>query len=249
MEIIDIIKTQLNELGVTGGDTVLVHSSLKALGGEVSPSQIVEALISALSGDGTLVMPTLSYKYCNKDNTYFDYHTTPSNVGVIPEHFRTKTEGVIRSLCPTHSCCAVGEKAEFITDGHVLDTTPCGTNSPFKRVWQLGGKILFLGCGLRPNTSMHAIEELFEPDYLFGDTYEYRVRDREGNSFFNFCRSHNFAGVSQRYDRLEELLAPETEIKTGYILKAFCHLIETKAMWEKAGNAYSSNPHYFVEPY
>ena len=32
-----------------------------------------------------------------------------------------------------------------------------------------------LGCGLRPNTSMHAIEELVEPPYLFGPPLSYQL--------------------------------------------------------------------------
>jgi len=249
MDIINQLKKQLYELGVENGDTVLVHSSLKSFGGGISPSQVVDALSATLGNDGTLVIPSLSYMNCNKDDPSFDYYKTPSNVGVIAEYFRTGVSGVLRSLCPTHSCCATGTKADYITAGHIIDNTPCGFNSPFRRVKDLNGKILFLGCGMSPNTSMHAIEELFAPDYLFGDICEYKMTDREGNSFTHNCFSHNFKGVIQRYDRLEELLTSESEIKTGYVQKAFCQLIDAKAMWEKAGNAYSKDSHYFIDFY
>lgn len=247
MGIIDIISNQLAELGIEKGNTVLVHSSLKSLGGEVAPLQVIDALSAALGNDGTLVLPALSYLHCNKNNPVFDYYKTPSNVGVVAETFRTGVTGVVRSLCPTHSCCAFGAKAKFITEGHILDSTPCGHNSPFKRVMDLGGKILFLGCGMRPNTSMHAIEELFEPDYLFGDFCDYQIKDKEGNSFIHSLCSHNFKGVNQRYERLEKLLNTGREINTGYVLQAFCYLIDAKAMWEKASNAYSDNKHYFID--
>lgn len=247
MDIITQLKVQLNDLGIENGDIVLVHSSLKSLGGGVSPSQVINALFAALGEQGTLVLPALSYLHSNKNNPYFDYFQTPSNIGVIAEYFRTEEKAGIRSLCPTHSCCASGLNADFITSGHILDNTPCGTNSPFRRVLDLGGKILFLGCGMGPNTSMHAVEELFEPDYLFGDMVQYHITDREGNEFPHSCRSHNFKGVAQRYDRLEGILVPGSEIKTGYVQKAFCHLVDAKAMWEKAGNAYTENSQYFVE--
>lgn len=247
MDFIDRMTAQLKELGITDGDTVLVHSSLKSLGEPVGPQQVIDALINAVGKDGTVVFPALSYLYCNKNNRYFDYYNTPSNVGAIPEYFRTSIKGVVRSLCPTHSCCALGKNAEYVTSGHILDTTPCGEHSPFRRVKELGGKILFLGCGMRPNTSMHAVEELYEPDYLFGDTYEYTMKDREGNLFVHYCRAHIFAGVAQRYDRLEGLLEAGTELKTGYVLKAYCHLVDAQAMWSKAGKMYSQDPHYFID--
>ena len=32
-----------------------------------------------------------------------------------------------------------------------------------------------LGCGLQPNTSMHAIEEMVKPPYLFGPPLTYHL--------------------------------------------------------------------------
>ena len=157
-----MIQKQLAEgfeaLGIRSGDTLLVHSSLKSLEG-ASPADVIEALLALLGPEGTLMLPTLSYLYANRDNPVFDVRRTPSNVGAIPEYFRTEYP-VLRSLCPTHSCAAVGLRAEYLTGSHHLDETPCGPNSPFSRLRDAGGKVLFIGCGTRPNTSMHAVEEL-----------------------------------------------------------------------------------------
>ena len=86
------------------------------------------------------MLPTLSYLYANRDNPVFDVRRTPSNVGAIPEYFRTEYP-VLRSLCPTHSCAAVGLRAEYLTGSHHLDETPCA-NSPFSRLRDAGGKVL-----------------------------------------------------------------------------------------------------------
>ena len=37
-----------------------------------------------------------------------------------------------------------------------------------------------LGCGLAPNTSMHAIEELVAPPYLFGEPLVYTMVLEDG---------------------------------------------------------------------
>jgi len=165
-----ITQDALN-LGINKGDTLFVHSSLRSLGG-ASAEDVITGLLNAVGEEGTIVLPALSYMHCNPNNRSFDYYETKSNVGALAEYFRTEVKGVLRSLNPTHSCCALGKNAEFVTSGHILDNTPCGKNSPFHRVMELNGKILFLGCGMNPNTSMHAIEELSNPDYLFGDCYE-----------------------------------------------------------------------------
>ena len=110
------IADDARALGLRAGDIVLVHSSFKALGAPgASPADVIDGLLAALDG-GTLMLPTLSYKHCNPGQRRFDARTTPSNVGAIPEYFRTHYP-VMRSLCPTHSCAALGPLAEELTRG------------------------------------------------------------------------------------------------------------------------------------
>ncbi len=232
-------------LGINKGDTLLVHSSLKSLGG-ATPLDVIDGLRDALGEEGTLVFPTLSYQNCNPNKPNFDYYETKSNVGALPEYFRTEVKGVIRSMNPTHSCAAIGKNAEFVTSGHILDKTPCGANSPFRRVMELNGKILFIGCGMNCNTSMHAVEELSEPSYLYGGDFEYTFTDANGNTYKAPCRAHGFKGVAQCYYRLADLLVGD-ELRVGNILSAECHLVQTKAMWEKADKKYREEQYYFID--
>ncbi|MBR6784426.1 MAG: AAC(3) family N-acetyltransferase [Clostridia bacterium] len=239
------IELHAAALGIEKGDTLLVHSSLRSLGGATA-KEVVDGLLAAIGEEGTLVFPTLSYMNCNPNNPFFDYFETKSNVGYLPEYFRTSVKGVVRSMCPTHSCAALGKNAEYVVSGHRLDNTPCGANSPFRRIKELGGKILFIGCGMNCNTSMHAIEELSEPDYLFGGDCEYTFTDKDGSSYKANCRSHGFKGVVQCYYRLADLLNDD-ELKKGNILKAECFLIKAVPMWEKANEKYREDPHYFID--
>lgn len=53
------VATQLRELGVQDGETLLVHSSLKSLGWVCGgPVAVVQGLLDALGPKGTLVVPT-----------------------------------------------------------------------------------------------------------------------------------------------------------------------------------------------
>ena len=103
---IDQIAADLESLGIHKGDLILVHSSLKALG-EVSGGvdTVIDGLQAAVGGDGTLLMPALSY--AQKPHEAHDTRHTPSNVGAVPEKFRMRS-GVSRSLHPTHSMCGIG---------------------------------------------------------------------------------------------------------------------------------------------
>ncbi|MCH5184053.1 MAG: AAC(3) family N-acetyltransferase [Oscillospiraceae bacterium] len=243
------IASDARALGVRPGSVLLVHSSLRSLGRKgIHPQEVIDGLLLALGDRGTLVFPALSYLHCGPAHSLtFDVRNTPSNVGALPEYFRTSVPGVRRSLCPTHSCCAIGEKQERVVGEHHLDDTPAGEHSPFRRVMELDGSVLFLGCGTNCNTSMHAVEELSRPEYLFEDCYTYTMIREDGNSYQQRCYAHDFRGVSQVYRRMEDLLT-DTELQTGNILAAPCHLMRCVPMWEKADAKYRENPHYFVDP-
>jgi aminoglycoside 3-N-acetyltransferase len=232
-------------LGILKGDTLLVHSSYKALGTDLNIRDVIKGLQEAIGDEGTLAFPSFSYRYSNPSNLFFDIRETSSNVGAIPETFRGM-DGVIRSACPTHSCCAKGCLAEELTGTHQIDETPCGEHSPFRKLMESNGKILMLGCELYPNTSMHAIEELVKPEYLFGDIYTYAVKGYDGRLTNQRLASHNFAGVTQRYDRIEHLLN-KNELITGNILNAKSHLIIAEALWQKAYLKLREDNHYFVD--
>ena len=61
------IKNALIELGIEGGDTLLVHSSLKSFGRvENGADDVIDALLSTVSEEGTVVMPTLAMKNFNE---------------------------------------------------------------------------------------------------------------------------------------------------------------------------------------
>src|SRR5690606_7869867 len=107
-----------------------------------------------------------------REQPEFDLVRTPSNVGTLAEYFRTRP-GTIRSLHPTHSICGTGKRTAELLADHARDFTPCGPHSPLTKLPEVGGQILMLGCSLRPNTSMHGVEELVEPPYLFGPDVPY----------------------------------------------------------------------------
>lgn len=236
----------LKELGIEQGDTLLVHASFKSLGvAGVHPGQIAEWLFRYLGVSGTLLMPALSYAFVTRDNPCFHITQTRSCVGAIPEAFR-QSDGVQRSCHPTHSVCAKGRLSRALLSRHQLDRTPCGPHAPFRLLPQYDGKILMLGCGLRPNTSMHAIEECCAAPYLLGDPLEYLLIDSEDRVERKVYTPHGFKGWRQRYDRVREL--PDTTwLSAGQILNAQAYLIQALPFWEAVKQQLENAPFFFVD--
>ena len=116
------IKAALERLGVYNGQILMVHTSLSALGFVCGGAQtVIEALMEAVGPDGTLMMPTQSWK--NLDPTAgvhweepeqwwdlirqnwpaYDKRITPTNtMGAVAEMFRS-LPGTLRSDHPARS--------------------------------------------------------------------------------------------------------------------------------------------------
>ncbi len=157
------IEHGLGELGITSGDTVLVHSSLRSFGWvEGGPEAIIEALLQAVGPRGCIVMPTLTLGG-SEHPVMFDVHESPSSSGRVTEVFRKRPDAR-RSHHPTGSAAAVGWGAEQLTRYH--KDTPCDLLSPYGQVYLRDGYSLFLGAPWSSNTMFHVAEELAMPSYM-----------------------------------------------------------------------------------
>lgn len=237
---------ELKTLGIKSDDTVLMHSSLSSLGYvEGGADTVIDTMLSVLY-DGTLLVPALSFASVNATSPIFDANNTPSCVGEISEAFR-KRDGVMRSMHPTHSICAIGKYAEELLSGHIDTDTPVGERSPLALLPKYDGKILMLGCGLRPNTSMHGVEELAKPPYLFKPQKTlFTLIDKHGKEMQKeyYCHNISASGTIQRYDRLADIM----HIHSGKVLEADCYLIDSCKMWQTASGVLMQDNMYFVDP-
>jgi aminoglycoside 3-N-acetyltransferase len=161
------ILDDLGKFGVRRGDTLYVFSSLSSIGDVIGGSStVINALAEAVGTEGTLVFPCFSLVGNEMTKTLesgrvFDSKTTPCTLGSIPETFR-KRPGVFRSIHPSHSVCAIGSKAELITQGHEDCNTTFGKGTPFDKMFHLNAKVLLLGVDIRVITFYHYFEDLTE---------------------------------------------------------------------------------------
>jgi aminoglycoside N3'-acetyltransferase len=139
---------------VTEGDVVMVHASMRRVGGDAT--ELVAALDAAVGDTGTLVM-NLGAPESSADAP-FDHLRSPADpdVGVLAEVFRT-SDGTVVSDHPDARFGARGARA-----GELLAATPWndyyGPGSALERLVSVAGKVLRLGADLETVTLLHYAE-------------------------------------------------------------------------------------------
>ncbi|HCH83089.1 MAG TPA: AAC(3) family N-acetyltransferase [Eubacterium sp.] len=153
------LKDQLESMGLKGDETILIHSSMKAIGAVDGGADTVLDAWMEYFKDGLLLLPTHTWKTVNADNPVYNPQTTPSCVGLLTNMFM-KREGVIRSLHPTHSMAGYGKNAAEYLAGEEYNNTPCTPGGCYDRLKDAGGKVLLVGVGHERNTYIHSVEEV-----------------------------------------------------------------------------------------
>jgi aminoglycoside 3-N-acetyltransferase len=152
---------------------------------------------------------------------------------------------------PTHSCCAFGAQAIAVTSSHVHDRSPVGSNSPFSKVRDMNGQVVFLGCGARCNTSIHGVEETLavQPLYLLRDsTTLFTLRDENERETQVEHKRHDFSHTNQRYERLVNLLKGTDAYSFNETINgAIVHVFNAKRMWQCAFDELTRDPSSLTE--
>ncbi len=237
----------LRALGLPPGAAVLVHSSLKSFGYvEGGAETVIAALTEALDG-GTLVLPTLSFRQVSEAAPVFDVQNTPSDTGLITETFR-RQPGVLRSRHIFSSAAARGPDAAHIAGGH-LDT-PAGPDSPYWRVMERGGYVLFLGAGFGSNTVFHCAEEAVEPDYLrYAVIPGARVIQADGSIMVHDFRRYNCSqtGIIRYLINMEAVYRAKNAVRDAVIGESRVMLISAADNFEIACELLRRDPGFILK--
>jgi aminoglycoside 3-N-acetyltransferase len=171
------LEAALRTLGLSEGDTVLVHSSLFPLGqlaqakspAEI-PRLIYETFRKVIGNSGTILVPAAFERYARFGEPY-DCRTTPVDqaLGVFSQFVHSLPES-IRTYSPLSALSAVGPLAGEIC--HQWTGSSFGEGSCWERLYHYDGKICFLG--VRPRDAFNFqtfIQARFGVPHLYNKLY------------------------------------------------------------------------------
>jgi aminoglycoside N3'-acetyltransferase len=166
---------QLRALGIVPGDLVMVHTSMRMVGGRAE--DLVTGLDQAVAPGGTIVVNLGAAE----SEEPFDSLVTAADpdVGILPEVFR-RTPGTVVNDHPDARFGARGAHAN-----ELLADTPWddyyGPGSVLERLVGWDGKILRLGAGLDTVTALHYAEYLCDVSNKRRVRRTHRVRTGDGS--------------------------------------------------------------------
>lgn len=244
-----MLKEQLSAMGLAPGDTVLVHSSMKAIGPvEGGPETVLDAFMEYFS-EGLLLFPTHTWAQMGKEHRLFDPRSEESCVGLLTNLF-WKRPGVVRSLHPTHSLAAYGRGACEYIQGEELCNTPCTPGGCYDRLRTVGGKILLLGVGHERNTFIHSVEEVLNvPNRLTAQPEVFYVKLPDGEKRRVFMRRHYNADqphISEDFVKIDRAFLEKGAAKRIQFGNAFGTLCDAEGIFEIVRHILAPDPECLV---
>lgn len=229
--------------------TLLVHSSMKAIGDvEYGADTVLDVFIEYMQ-DGLLVFPTHSWHEKSLVDNIYNPRTEPSCVGLLTNLF-LKREGVVRSLHPTHSVAAIGKDASAYIAGEERFDTPCPREGCWGKLYDRKAQILFLGCNLKTNTFIHGVEEWNRiPERIAEHPRYIKIIMPDGGVFKRTLHGHYhpYANVSDNYDKLLPAFLAKAIAKEGRLGDATCYLCDAVSMADLTTEFLQKNPDLFVD--
>ena len=244
----EAVTTLLRSARVPPEGVLFVHCAfrkLAAAGYEVDG--FIQALLAYMA-QGTLVMPTMSWRIVTPQNPVFDELATPSHVGILAETFRTRYASH-RSLHPTHSVAAHGRLAAHLTAGHHLDDTPCSRESPYGRATQENAHVLMLGVGLERCTAIHHAEETIAPEIYLKPPLEaelYECRSRSGETYRVRLRRH--LKLNRDFPQFARPLTETGRLRRGEIAGAPFLAVSQRDLLAEVRAALARDPRAIITP-
>jgi aminoglycoside 3-N-acetyltransferase len=178
----DFTEILTEQLNLTTGDVVYVHSSVDRLNLGFPFYRILSFIREVIGEKGTILFPTYpnlrisSYEYLLRGEV-FDVRRTPSYTGLLNE-FARRQRGAVRSLHPTKSVCAVGPLAHALTATHQQSPYPYDTCSPYFKLTECGAKIVGLGVSTRNLSFVYCADDALKDSFPVR-VYHERIFDVE----------------------------------------------------------------------
>jgi len=237
------LVSEFKRIGLKKNDVILVHSSFKAFGGvEGGPQTVIDALLTVIGTEGTLITPRFNFDFSTHGTTW-DIRTTPSHMGIISEFVR-KDPRSFSIFHPIYSFCIIGKNAKQLAEHRYKGSY--SKDSIFHKLRTLDAKILQIDCVYKGTTMIHHVEEMLQVEYKYFKNFTGIVIDEDGKSFedtFNIYVRDWKRGFVTDVLPIGKILEEEKVTKTDQIGNAKIWLTKAEDVYNVTVDAIKKNPY------
>jgi len=271
----DIVRG-LVEVGLEGGDAVLVHSSLSSFGRvQGGADAVVDAILEAVGPEGTVVFPTFTgdafaefmlNEGGTKETAVFPEWTgvkiadlaRPEEqhifTGAIPKEARRRCD-FLRGFHPMYSICAKGPLALELVAFNDRYIFPSAEKKFVHLLGLKGGKVLLLGVDHASNSAIHLISEFAGLEYKVQDKaywlltveeYLQMPRRRQQELYALHMGLNLEYRMEKHFDRIEEPLRAAGLIRFATVGNAKLRLMRIADLLRVGLEAVKRDPWFLV---
>lgn len=212
----------IDGFGLKKGDTVMVSSDLTMLlwmsrksQDPVSPDTILNGIMSRIGEEGTLLIPTYNWDFC--EGKGFDYYYTRCKTGTLGTAALSRSD-FIRTKHPIYSFAVSGRDARQLFQ--MDNISSFGSNSPFAYLHH-----------------KNAINVLIDVDYKNSFTFTHYAEEQTGlpvpyrflKSFTGYYTDENGITMEKTYT----MLVRSYELKTSVTINPMGEILEAEGIAKK----------------
>jgi len=206
----------------------------------------IDALKFILSEEGTLIVPTFNYDFC--EGVSYDVKKTPSKMGIISELVRTDLNSK-RTFDPVFSFSILGKYRDYLANLRYEHSF--GPNSVFAKLRELNAKIMIIGLSYNESvTFFHHIEEIQGCDYRYFKEFEGEIIDNNGiknkNKIILFVRDIE-KGVQNNVNIMGEIMENESIVNKTVIGKSKIKMMKANDVFQRTVAEMEKNPHILIK--
>lgn len=239
----------LRECGIKEGDVVFVHADISVFGKLCSRDKVfllqslVNTVTASVGEDGTIIVPTFSYSFCNGE--IFDADHTKSKVGVFTEYFR-KQPDVSLTKHPIFSVAIWGKRRNDLI---AVGRDSFGEDSIFGKIHRLNGKVVFLGAPFTSCTFLHYIEQAKGVPYRYVKEFQGKTREdgRERDDMCSYFVRDLTRNPVLDTAKLEKHFMDKGMMKRAQLAHGTVLAIDAEAFFNEGCKLLDSNITYFLK--
>ena len=182
----DIVRA-LRQAGLKRGDLVMAHTGISHFGRIRGGAEtVLDAFLEVLGKKGTLLCPAFTRPCIHFEGFGAKNRRYRPNEMDVPELVVTgrlpqllvNKDGAVRSKHCSHSVIGIGPLAAECVSAHREDDPPTCRRSPFGKLYDHGGKMIWFGASLAATTFFHFLETELDMPYLRSGVFCVKEGDR-----------------------------------------------------------------------